>query len=232
MKLTTIFSVISTILIASCSIKSEDSSGESYFKDTSKIDLDSGKGIKVKTYIKGDSVLNTYRLQQFYGDGNLELEGFIENGKEQGTFYWYYKNGNHKWTETYENGISIDTTYCYFKSGKLSRMVINYKDSTDLPFTEFYETGEVKIIGHIHPKGNSYGICRDWTGYYKNGHIKETGFVDFGNKEGEWCFYSEDSSLDSCVDQTGKPKICMDFEEEEIKFQENIKEKDSESSSE
>ena len=77
------------------------------------------------------------------------MVGNVVEGKEEGTFTWYYPNGNKKWVETYLLGKSVDTTFCYYESGKLQRKVLPPVDSIRKA-TEFYETGEVKIITYLY----------------------------------------------------------------------------------
>jgi antitoxin component YwqK of YwqJK toxin-antitoxin module len=177
---------------------------------------ENGEPKQVKEYPYGRSDSNNYNLIQYNKDGSVEMKGEIRNGKEEGTFIWYYPNGNKKWQETFKQGVSIDTIYCYYESGKLKRKNYPPDQGTRKAF-EYYETGELKIISFI--SGGDF-IDSNWTGFYKNGEIREIGQVENGRKVGIWKFYDIDSELTDSIDQTGESKVVFDFEEEEIKYKE------------
>jgi len=167
-----------------------------------------------KVYPKGQNDSLNYDLIQYNSNGSIEMEGEFKNGKEQGVFTWFYPNGNKKWIETYDAGISIDTVFCFYESGKLKRKClppINLIRQAN----EYYETGELKIESFIN---NRQYIDSSWTGFFRNGKIKESGKVKKGEKEGIWKYYDNQGSVLDSSDQTGMSKVAFDFEDEELKY--------------
>ncbi len=154
-----------------------------------------------------------YTQKQYYSNGAIELEGRFINGKEEGVFEWKYKNGKPKWIEKYSNGKPVDTTFCFYKTGKLKRKVFPSLTGNRQAI-EYYETGEIKIKSFLN---NSEYIDSIWTAYFKNGKIKEQGYLHNGSKIGYWKFYNAATNQVDSVDQTDKSKVVFDFEEEELK---------------
>ena len=152
--------------------------------------------------------------RQYYDDGTIELEGKFIDLKEEGKFIYKYKNGKTKWIETYRGGEIVDTTYCYYETGELKRKVLP-SESVNKPAIEYYKTGEIKIETYL--KNSTY-IDSIWTAYFKNEKIKEKGLLHEGVKVGYWKFFNQASGKIDSIDQTGKPKVVFDFEEEEVKY--------------
>ena len=74
----------------------------------------------------------------------------------------------------------------FYKSGKIFRKIKRSKRKKVGGFSEFYETGELRVSGR-YENGLKEGI---WKTYYKNGKIKEKGKYKKGEKVGIWkAFY-------------------------------------------
>jgi uncharacterized protein len=180
------------------------------------LQYENGEPEQVKIYRNGKSDSTNYTLMQYNVDGTVEMKGEIRNGKEEGTFTWYYPNGNKKWIETFEKGISTDTIYCYYENGNLKRKA-HPPYRSNRKSIEYYETGELKIVSFIN---DGESIDSTWTAYYQNGRIKETGRLMNGRRLGYWKYYDYDGQLIDSVEQSGRQKVVFDFEEEEVKYQE------------
>ncbi|MGB0879242.1 MAG: toxin-antitoxin system YwqK family antitoxin [Polaribacter sp.] len=70
----------------------------------------------------------------------------------------------------------------YYKNGNFFRKQNYSEGKLEGKFSEFYNTGELKIIGK-HENGLREGI---WKTYYKNGKIKTRGKYRNGEKVGIW----------------------------------------------
>lgn len=70
----------------------------------------------------------------------------------------------------------------FYKSGNIFRKLNYLKRKPIDNFSEFYESGELKISGKFE-NGLKEGI---WKIYYKNGKIKEKGKYKEGEKVGIW----------------------------------------------
>ena len=73
----------------------------------------------------------------------------------------------------------------FYKSGNIFRKLNYLKRKPIDNFSEFYESGELKISGKFE-NGLKEGI---WKIYYKNGKIKEKGKYKNGDKVGIWKSY-------------------------------------------
>ncbi|WP_435416316.1 toxin-antitoxin system YwqK family antitoxin [Polaribacter aestuariivivens] len=73
----------------------------------------------------------------------------------------------------------------YYISGKKAKEFYFIKGKPDGKYSEFYDSGEVKITGKFED-GYKEGT---WKTYYKNGKIKEKGRYNKGEKVGVWKIY-------------------------------------------
>lgn len=70
----------------------------------------------------------------------------------------------------------------FYKNTNIFRKIIHSNEMSIAIFSEFYETGSLKIAGK-YEKGLKEGI---WKKYYVNGKIKERGRYKNGKKVGIW----------------------------------------------
>lgn len=81
-----------------------------------------GKPAIVNLYEEGDSTKSIKRQVKYYQNGNVEVEGDLDNGKRSGKWTYYYDTGI-KWSEgTFKNDLSDGNFTVWYKDGK-----INYK---------------------------------------------------------------------------------------------------------
>jgi antitoxin component YwqK of YwqJK toxin-antitoxin module len=160
-------------------------------------------------YVNGEKDHKNYRIKQYYHDGHIEMTGEVKDGKDDGEFIWYYQNGQRKSVENYSKGLTIDTTYCYYESGEIKRKVSPSIVNHNRKATEFYKSGEIKIITYIK---NGEILDSSWSGYYKSGRVKEIGNIKEGKRIGLWTYYDSDGQVIDSLDLTGKKKSLFDFD--------------------
>ncbi len=106
-----------------------------------------------------------------YDNGQLELEGTIKDGKEDGPWKLYYENGQLNGTGSYKDGIK------------------------DGPYKSYYENGQLELEGTI-KDGKIHG---PYIEYYENGQLNGTGSYKDGIKDGLWKYYYENGQIEKEV---------------------------------
>ncbi len=107
------------------------------------------------------------RFTDYYGNGQLEYEAFIQNGKAEGVVKKYYQNGQ----------LAVEA---FFKKGKLDGMK-----------KEYYKNGQLKLDGIFKDKKPD-GLLRE---YYESGQLKLEGVYKHGEPVGTIKKYDENGKL-------------------------------------
>ena len=78
---------------------------------------------------------------------NGKSEGYIKDGKRQGTFKYYHKNGQLRIEEKYRNGKEEGSYKIYYSNGNLLKEG-TYKDGkSNGPYKSYHLNGELKEKG-------------------------------------------------------------------------------------
>lgn len=151
-------------------------------------------GNKLSEEIRNDPYLTKY-INCWTGSG----QQICTNGN--GIFY-------QTWTDvgftddstiyTIKDSIKQGQFICYvpYKAGRIKRAEGNYiNGQRQGEVTYFYETGE-KLFTQIYTDDKENGFHKE---FYKNGKLKEEGFLKQSTQDGEWTFYNKDGVLEKKV---------------------------------
>lgn len=142
---------------------------EDYDKDDNLIFQGSYKNnIPIGVHRYFDKKGNVVNSKTYNVYGKVISEGIVLiNGKEDGSWVFYYSNGERKAEGNYSNGK---------KNGK---------------WTYYYKNGKIKQQGNY-----SYGkLTGSWKWYYENGILLVEEFYIYGNRDGESVEYSETGEI-------------------------------------
>jgi antitoxin component YwqK of YwqJK toxin-antitoxin module len=103
----------------------------------------------------------------FYPSGEKQSSGFLVDGKQSGTWQFWWENGSPMSKGWFINGKMDSTWEYYSEQGKLYRRA-SFR------------------------RGVEHGV---WTGLYEDGKVNTTGNYVMGRKDGEWKFYFGDGAL-------------------------------------
>lgn len=156
---------------------------------------------------KNDSAQRTGPWKAFYPNGQVEWEGFYQNGKKHGIFKYYNKEGKVQDVRKYDNGkrledskdlLVLETRKAFYEDGTLKRKGTYKPDGSKHGIhRSFNEKGELEKA-KVFKDGNliGEGIIDDegyyqgkWVHYYPKGAKRAEGKYVDGKKEGEWTYY-------------------------------------------
>ncbi len=157
------------------------------------------------------------RWYEFYGNGNIRIEGNYRDDKKHGYFKEYTESGDFVRISKYENDVllpdaeeiqKLDLQYEYYPNGKvkISAMFRNgvpegirreFNQEGKIEKSYLYKNGILTGEGIIKEDGNRDG---PWKDYYPDGKLKAEGGYENGKQVGEWKFYFENGK----IEQTGK----------------------------
>ncbi len=95
------------------------------------------------TYLFDENGNSNGYYQDFYRNGNLYAQGYINNGNVDGPWEYYYRNGSLNKKMFYINGENEGFSYIYNVLGKLSSAQFFEKDL--LKFTIYYDTAGMPL---------------------------------------------------------------------------------------
>lgn len=97
-----------------------------------------------KWYLKEATTAYSGPFIDYYYNGKIQGEGFLEEGVVHGIRTIFYANGNKKFVRTYKKGILHGETLDYLKEGQLSQKG-SFKDGKKHGlWQDWYSTGELK----------------------------------------------------------------------------------------
>lgn len=141
-------------------------------------------------FITGCSDLEKIETKE---DGVL-IESYTQkksDGKKHGTFISYFPSGEKNEETQYDNGKINGTQFFYHKNGKISESV-NYVDGThEGAFKKYFESGELEQEGNF-SDGAMNGELKV---YYPNGKLKEVVILKNNDEFGPFKEYHENGNL-------------------------------------
>ena len=131
-------------------------------------------------YIPNSNEPFTGKYQEFYSNGQKQMEGNFKDGKANGLFAEWYENGQKKSEVSYKDGKKDGLSPSWYDSGQKEREV-NFKDGKfDGLSTSWFENGQ-KETEMSHKDGKFDGLSTSW---FENGQKKsEISFKD-GKQDG------------------------------------------------
>lgn len=111
--------------------------------------------------------LYTGRYTEFYNDGMLKMELFLQDGRPEGTYVIYYPNGKTAKVRAYYKGIFHEEWRTYNEEGNLTG-IASYKDGQkDGPWKIWNDKG-ILLYEMYYTRGRRSGIWRTWD---ENGNL-------------------------------------------------------------
>ena len=137
-----------------------------------------------------EKVGDLYRVNDFFSNGNLQMEGFwsdIKNETLEGNTSWYFENGTLAETAQYKNGKRQGLTKTFLKNGLLKTTgVYNNDEPFDGTFPEYCSNCDVTL----YKNGKELATYR----YYKNTNIiAQKSTKPDANKKYEMFFYDRNA---------------------------------------
>lgn len=181
----------------------------------------------IRTIIDIGRNKRTRKIELFYVNGNPAVQGQFRKGSPDGNWKHYYENGKLKTEENYligehsgeyrtyskhgliekeylyEKGkVFMGSTYTYDQRDPLKNTKINkFTPEGTLTTTKKYHSNKrlALVYSILYTKENTsvMNMQGDWTKYYKNGQVQETGKYEKNKKIGLWETYSPDGTLTS-----------------------------------
>ena len=120
-----------------------------------------------------------------------EQQGFVKEGKKDGSWVEYFSNGTLMEKRNYKDGEKDGLVEFYYKNGQL-RDKGNYKEGRlDGLWEYYYENG--KLWEKINYKSGKHDGL--FEGYYENGQLRAKGNYKDEKEDGLWEYFSEGGSL-------------------------------------
>ena len=141
--------------------------------------------IQFKTLLSDTLTGDAYKKQ--YKNGQLALEGNLDNSKPDGLWRAFYPSGNTKYAIHYDEGkVAGEALFYYDNKVGNSKVITNYNlDFIDGKYQEFYKNGQEKV--HLnYDDGILYGEAKY---YYPSGQLKMEGKYKKGKQKGKWLYY-------------------------------------------
>lgn len=108
----------------------------------------------------------------------------------------FYNNGTPKSVEPYVDHLKQGVWKTYYPDGTLESEHTYQNDVLTGPSTEFYRSGQRKIMGNIAETGYRHGV---WTEYYDSGQVKAERFYNDGREQGpEISFFENGDKKQTC----------------------------------
>ena len=124
--------------------------------------------IDFKELVKKDDLFyKKFTDVPFTGKTTGEEQGSLKNGKEEGSWIYYWDNGQFKSKGDFKNG------------------------KEDGSWVDYHENGQLSSKG-VFKNGKEDG---SWVYYYKNGQLFYKGNWKNGKEEGYWVWYNKDGTV-------------------------------------
>jgi len=59
------------------------------------------------------------KMIRYHKNGQVETDGYLTDGKENGRWEFYYLSGVKSSFEIFENGLLVDSSFSYYENGKI-----------------------------------------------------------------------------------------------------------------
>ena len=86
-------------------------------------------------------------IKEYYSENCIKAEGWIENGKKEGLWIFYYPNGKKDKEINYKLGIENGIWLMWHENGNLFIEQSKVNGKTNGLWKEYYENGKIKEIG-------------------------------------------------------------------------------------
>ena len=181
----------------------------------------------IRTIIDIRKNKRTRKIELYYANDNRPVQGQFKKGKPSGNWKHYYENGKLKTEENYLNGVYNGEYKAYLKDGLIEKEVLYEKGEalTSDTYTydrrnplrntkidkftsnghlsttkKYHNNGQLaQVYSILYAKGNIHTVYMEgnWTKYYENGQVQETGKYEKNKKVSVWETYSQDGTLTS-----------------------------------
>ena len=117
------------------------------------------KSILIIAFI-GLSSINEYYVKNYYSNGQMKEEGWMEQNKKINYWFYYYENGNKKQEGHYKQNNKSNWWIFYDKKEKVIKKM-EYKNDKPHGFSLIYENGDVvKAEKFLNGK-----LLKEWTSF-------------------------------------------------------------------
>ena len=170
--------------------------------------------------IKGDALLvnNSGWYREYFVDGQLKMEGLLQAGLSDSTWFYYHENGVLKAQGTeklglkegfwmyyhdnkvvaaqgnYVNGVQVGSWKYYYPNSQLSSQGEMAAGRKDGKWLSYYEIGNLKGESTFN---NGDGPYKE---YFPNGKMRIEGFVKQEKNHGLWKYYYDNGTLEAKCD--------------------------------
>lgn len=137
-----------------------------------------------------DGIMNG-ELKSWYKNNAKQIEGFVDKGKQTGTWKLYYETGILKKQTNYLNGLENGEEIFWFENGKIEKKGSYLSGKLNGKYEWYYENGQKKQEGFfVNGKEDS-----TWNEWHENGKLKMIGHFSNLEKNGEWIWWDENSKI-------------------------------------
>jgi antitoxin component YwqK of YwqJK toxin-antitoxin module len=136
-------------------------------KNISKAYKEASERNDISNDLKSQFETSTGSYEEYYDNGQLEIEKHYLDGKKDGVWERYHSNGNLESRVNFVTGIQ------------------------DGLYEEYYYDGQLEIrVNYVN--GEKDGL---WVEYHDNGQLWSKGYYDHGRKTGKWEYFDKDGEL-------------------------------------
>ena len=159
----------------------------------------SGKPQFIRFYVDKENDSLSYIAQQLYENGQIDAEGLMKNGLQEGPWIWYWENGKISDKAEFKEGKYINKRIHYYESGQLKEE--EFLSASGCP-SENCDCSEITIL--YYPNGQIHQINQTkedklngvLVNYYPNGKMEFEDNYILGKKNGD---FSEWDSLGNLI---------------------------------
>lgn len=155
--------------------------------------------------------------KEYYETGQLESEGMMIEGKEDGLWKYYHENGQLDFEGNFIEGKKTGLWKNYHENGILASEGVMNTGKKEGPWKHYNENGQLesevtwksgkkeellkKYYYYENGQLESEGTSKEekeglWRYYHENGQLKAKGIYKEGKKEGSWKNYHENGYLE------------------------------------
>jgi len=108
--------------------------------------------------LDGD-ILNHGKFQQFYQNGQIEVDGQYEDGEREGEWIWFFEDGTLKARCSYSDNVGTFTSF--YPNGNKLRQGRMEDLTREGVWVEWFESGNKRMEGQF-VGGEQHGLWRYW----------------------------------------------------------------------
>ncbi|MEP0985226.1 hypothetical protein [Ekhidna sp.] len=131
----------------------------------------------------------------YYENGNMESQGNMEDGLEEGEWTYFYESGRPYLTGSFIKGVENSSWTWFYESGQVMRQGNYVNGLFDGEIIDYNPEGVVVTTSN-YESGRLNGPYKQ---YFDSGDLQQDGLYVRDRQEGEWKLYYQDGTLNATI---------------------------------